>query len=77
MSKELEATLVFGAWLVAYTIIGGLIFWLSDVFLRPTGLDDLSGISVSVVLTGFLGWLGASAIRRRVADRLAKRRMQD
>lgn len=71
--NNIQSTVVFVAWLAAYLVIGGLVFVASDELLGRTGLNDLTEILVAVVLTASAGWLGASAIRRKVADSVAKR----
>lgn len=62
--------LPFVAFAIAYVLVGGAIFSVSNALLRHSSLDDPDVILLSVLLTVGLGWAMASAVARTVERRL-------
>jgi hypothetical protein len=63
---------LLAVWLIAYVVIGGIVFLAPTQLLGGAGMDGLLAIVVSVLLTGVLGWLSASWVQHRVAGRLTR-----
>jgi hypothetical protein len=60
--------LLLVVWLVAYALIGGVVWVVSDALLLNTSIDDLLAIMIAGAMTIGIGWLGASWVQRRVED---------
>lgn len=65
-----KPTVLFAVWLVAYVVIGGAVFLVSNQLIERTAMHGLSAIIVSAALKIALGWFAASWVQRWVATRL-------
>ena len=64
----MKAAVLLAVWLVAYVVIGGIVWVAAGALLLVTGLDDLVAIMGAVALTIGLGWLRASWAQRRASS---------
>src|SRR5688500_7142342 len=72
VNEAARSTVLLAVWLVAYIVIGGAVFMLSNELMRLTAMSELLAISVSVALAVLLGWLAASRVQRMAARRIAR-----
>jgi len=72
VNERAKSTVLLAVRLIAYAVIGGVVFLASTQLLGGACMDGLLAILVSVLLTEVLGWLSASWVQRRVAGRLTQ-----
>jgi len=72
VNERAKSTVLLAVWLIAYVLIGGIVFLACTQLLGRAGMDGLLAILVSVLLTAVLGWLSASWMQRRLAGRLTR-----
>jgi hypothetical protein len=64
-----KATVLLVVWLVAYTVLGGVVWFVSMALLPST----MPATMIAVALTIGLGWIGASWTQRRVDSAMSGR----